>query len=221
MDGDPYRISNTAEMLKFRDEAGTTLKAGHFEQTGDIDLTGCTWAPIVGFTGVYDGGGYEIRGLTFTSSGNVNTAIRGFLSGTSQGAILRDIHLMTDQTIMLGRTAVADDERIRRYRISGIVMITTWMFGTYVGYVASSQALSFDPAAIGLDAAYPALFLTLMIGDLRADRRALRVALVGGTIGAGAVIAGQPGLAPVLATLAVLVAVPGLRRAAARTEGSA
>ncbi len=134
---------------------------------------------------------------------------------------LRDIHLMTDQTIMLGRTAAADDERIRRYRISGIVMITTWMFGTYVGYLASSQALSFDPAAIGLDAAYPALFLTLMIGDLRADRRALHVALVGGTIGAGAVIAGQPGLAPVLATLAVLVAVPGLRRAAARTEESA
>ena len=125
---------------------------------------------------------------------------------------LRDTHLMTDQTIMLGRTATADAERIRRYRISGIVMITTWVFGTILGYLASSRALRFDPAAIGLDAAYPALFLTLMIGDLRSDRKALRVALVGATIGAIAVAVGQPGLAPALATFAVLTALIGPRR---------
>ena len=127
---------------------------------------------------------------------------------------VRDIHLMTDQTIMLGRTAEADAERIRRYRISGVIMITTWVFGTVLGYLASSQALRFDPAAIGLDAAYPALFLTLMIGDLRADRRALRVALTGAAIGAVAVAVGQRGLAPALATFAVLVALIGSGSAA-------
>lgn len=122
---------------------------------------------------------------------------------------LRDIHLMTDQTIMLGRTAVSPTERLRRYRVSGIVMIATWMFGTMLGYLASSQALDFDPAAIGLDAAYPALFLTLMMGELRSDRRALRVALTGAAIGVVAVMAGQPGLAPAVATAAVAVALIG------------
>lgn len=122
---------------------------------------------------------------------------------------VRDIHLMTDQTIMLGRTAIDVPERIRRYRVSGIVMITTWVFGTYLGYLASSTALRFEPAAIGLDAAYPALFLTLMIGDLRADHRARRVALTGAAIGTVAVAIGQPGLAPALATFAVLVALIG------------
>lgn len=122
---------------------------------------------------------------------------------------VRDIHLMTDQTIMLGRTAVDVPERIRRYRVSGVVMITTWMFGTYLGYLASSTALRFEPEAVGLDAAYPALFLTLMIGDLRADHRARRVALAGAAIGTAAVAIGQPGLAPALATFAVLVALIG------------
>lgn len=134
---------------------------------------------------------------------------------------LRDIHLMTDQTIMLGRTAVATSERLRRYRVSGIVMITTWVAGTMLGYVASSQALDFDPEAIGLDAAYPALFLTLMMGELRDDRRALRVALTGAAIGVVAVIAGQPGLAPAAATAAVAVALIGAPREGSQEEDAA
>lgn len=134
---------------------------------------------------------------------------------------LRDIHLMTDQTIMLGRTAVATSERLRRYRVSGIVMITTWVVGTMLGYVASSRALDFDPEAIGLDAAYPALFLTLMMGELRDDRRALRVALTGAAIGVVAVIAGQPGLAPAAATAAVAVALIGAPRETSQEEDAA
>ena len=62
---------------------------------------------------------------------------------------------------------------------AGIVLWLAWVAGTIVG-VIGGDALG-DPTAFGLDAAFPALFLALLIGQLR-SRRAAAAAVIGGAI---------------------------------------
>jgi predicted branched-subunit amino acid permease len=118
---------------------------------------------------------------------------------------LLDLHVMTDQSVMLGRTGAGTAQRARRYREAGAVMIVTWLIGTALGRLAADLALPVDPATIGLDAAYPALFMTLLAPDLRADRRTVLVALLGVAIAVPTVALAPVGAAPAAATLAALV----------------
>ena len=62
---------------------------------------------------------------------------------------------------------------------AGIVLWLAWVGGTIVG-VIGGEALG-DPAALGLDAAFPALFLALLAPQLR-SRTALSVAILGAAI---------------------------------------
>ena len=63
---------------------------------------------------------------------------------------------------------------------AGVVLWLAWVSGTVVG-VIGGDALG-DPAALGLDAAFPALFLALLVGQLTSGRAA-------GAAAAGALIA--------------------------------
>jgi 4-azaleucine resistance transporter AzlC len=85
-----------------------------------------------------------------------------------------------------------------------------WLGGTIVGALGGN--VIGDPKALGLDAVYPAFFLTLLLGELT-DRRARIVAALGGLI-AIALIPVTPAGVPVLA--ASLAALLGLRGASAR-----
>jgi 4-azaleucine resistance transporter AzlC len=67
----------------------------------------------------------------------------------------------------------------RRLVGAGIVLWTAWVGGTIVG-VVGGEALG-DPAALGLDAAFPALFLALLVSHLR-SRRAITAAALGAGI---------------------------------------
>lgn len=62
---------------------------------------------------------------------------------------------------------------------AGIVLWSSWVAGTVVG-VIGGEALG-DPAALGLDAAFPALFLALLVPQLR-SRTAVAAAVLGGAI---------------------------------------
>ena len=62
---------------------------------------------------------------------------------------------------------------------AGIVLWLSWVGGTVVG-VVGGDALG-DPATLGLDAAFPALFLALLVGQLR-SRPAIVAALLGASI---------------------------------------
>ena len=75
------------------------------------------------------------------------------------------------------------------------------MLGTVIGDLL-------DPEAIGLDAAFPALFLALLAPYLR-SRRALVTALVAGAITLVLIPVAPPGVPIVAASLAALI---GLRR---------
>jgi branched chain amino acid efflux pump len=87
----------------------------------------------------------------------------------------------------------------------GILLYVLWVGGTAVGTVVGDLL---DPEAIGLDAAFPALFLALLAPYLR-TRRALVTALVAGGITFVLLPFAPPGVPIVAASLACLI---GLRR---------
>jgi 4-azaleucine resistance transporter AzlC len=89
---------------------------------------------------------------------------------------------------------------------AGLTLFPFWVGGTALGVVAGD--VLGDPERLGLDAAFPALFLALLMPQVRA-RRALAAALLGGGIALGLVPFAAPGLPIVAGAVACLI---GLRR---------
>jgi 4-azaleucine resistance transporter AzlC len=88
---------------------------------------------------------------------------------------------------------------------AGVVLWLAWVGGTIVG-VLGGEALG-DPAALGLDAAFPALFLALLVPQID-GRRALLAAVLGAAIALALVPftpAGVPIIAAASASLVGLV----------------
>jgi 4-azaleucine resistance transporter AzlC len=88
---------------------------------------------------------------------------------------------------------------------AGLLLYVVWVGGTALGTIMGDLL---DPEAIGLDAAFPALFLALLAPYLR-SRRALATAVVAGAITLVLIPVAPPGVPIVAASLAALV---GLRR---------
>jgi 4-azaleucine resistance transporter AzlC len=89
---------------------------------------------------------------------------------------------------------------------AGLLLYTAWLSGTAVGVLAG-DALG-DPKSLGLDGAFPALFLALLAPQLRAPRAAA-AALLGGAIALVLIPITPAGTPIVAASAACLV---GLRR---------
>lgn len=85
---------------------------------------------------------------------------------------------------------------------AGIVLWLAWVVGTVIG-VLGGEALG-DPAALGLDAAFPALFLALLVPQL-VDRRAIAAALLGAGIAITLVPFTPPGIPIIAAAAAALI----------------
>lgn len=89
---------------------------------------------------------------------------------------------------------------------AGLVLYAAWVGGTAVGVVAG-DALG-DPEALGLDAAFPALFLALLAGQI-CSRRALAAAIAGAGLALSLTPLAPAGVPVLAATAAALI---GLRR---------
>jgi len=87
---------------------------------------------------------------------------------------------------------------------AGLALWIAWVVGTVLG-VVGGRALG-DPKAFGLDAAFPALFLALVMPQLR-TRRALAAAVLGAAIALVLVPISPPGVPIVAAALAALIAL--------------
>ena len=93
--------------------------------------------------------------------------------------------------------------RQRAYWIAGVTVFVTWNAGTLAGIVLAGSVG--DPDVLGLDAAFPAGLLALLMGSLR-ERRARRVALVGAAVAVLATPLLPAGLPVLLALVGVGVA---------------
>jgi predicted branched-subunit amino acid permease len=88
---------------------------------------------------------------------------------------------------------------------AGALLYASWVVGTILGIIGGN--LIGDPETLGLDAAFPALFLALLAGQVR-DRRAALAAVAGAGVAALLVPFVAPGL-PIVAASAVCLV--GLR----------
>jgi 4-azaleucine resistance transporter AzlC len=121
-------------------------------------------------------------------------------------------HMMVDESVAF---ALAEpDPRRRRvaYWTCGIALFVAWNTGTVIGAYAGSRLG--DPTALGLDAAFPAALLALLLPSLR-DVRARTVAAAGAAIALTAT-PWLPAGVPVVLALAALPVALVVRRSPAR-----
>ena len=118
---------------------------------------------------------------------------------------LAESQLIVDESWAL--SSRGDGRFDRRLLIgAGLLLYAAWLSGTAVG-VFAGKALG-DPKALGLDGAFPALFLALLVPQLR-SRKATLAALLGGAIALVLIPVSPPGVPIVAASAACLL---GLRR---------
>ena len=120
--------------------------------------------------------------------------------------------VLTSQLIVDESWAIAqrDDGRLDRHLLvgAGLLLLVTWTAGTAIGTLAGD--LVADPESLGLDAAFPALFLALLWPQVR-ERSRLLAALGGAAIALVLMPFTGPGIPIVAASLACLI---GARRSA-------
>lgn len=105
------------------------------------------------------------------------------------------------------------DGRFDRWFLFGATtpQYAAWILGTAAG--ALGGQLLGDTDALGLDAAFPAFFLALLIAEMR-DRLSRHVALAGGLIALALVSFAPPGVPVLAASLAALAGLWWRRRSA-------
>jgi 4-azaleucine resistance transporter AzlC len=140
-------------------------------------------------------------------------------SGAFRGGPLRrllEAQLLVDESWALSSREGGFDRKVLVG--AGGLLYLGWNAGTVAGVLAGDSLT--DPATLGLDAAFPALFLALLASLLRAERN--RTPLLAAVLGAGIALVLTPvtpaGLPVIAATAACLVGLtrPPARQASAR-----
>jgi 4-azaleucine resistance transporter AzlC len=85
---------------------------------------------------------------------------------------------------------------------AGLTIYAAWLAGTAIG-VAFGQVIG-DPARIGLDAAFPALFIALLMPQLRGPKPK-QAAVLGGAIALALIPVAPPGVPIIAASAACLL----------------
>jgi predicted branched-subunit amino acid permease len=109
--------------------------------------------------------------------GPIGVSVAPYLTGPAWSRFLR-AQLVVDESWAIA----AEGEGRFNPRVligAGIVLYAGWVAGTAIGAIGG-EALG-DPATLGLDAAFPALFLALLVPQLR-DRRSIQAAILGAAI---------------------------------------
>jgi 4-azaleucine resistance transporter AzlC len=162
---------------------GVLAQSAGFDPVASIVMSATTFAGSAQFAvvSVLAGGGTVLAAIVAAVLLNARYGPMGLAAARAfGGGPLRRIfeaQLLVDES-----WAVSQQEgRFDRRRLvgAGLVLYAGWVGGTAVG-VAVGSGLG-DPATLGLDAAFPALFLALLV-SLVNSRRALAAALAGGGI---------------------------------------
>lgn len=114
-------------------------------------------------------------------------------------------HLLTDESAAFALLHPRGERRHAVYWLCGVALFACWNLGVVVG--AGVGTLIPDTEALGLDAAFPAILLALVLPSLRSPR-ARRASAVGVVIALATAPFLPAGLPVLLALVGVLVAVP-------------
>ncbi|MFK4100981.1 AzlC family ABC transporter permease [Streptomyces sp. NPDC019531] len=193
---------------------------------GAIAVTGGlpVWVPVVMSLVVYAGSAqFSAVGVLLAGGGPVAAAATGLLLNTRTAAFslavadlfgpgrltrLLGAHLVTDETVAFALAQPDPARRRAAFWVSGLGLFAVWNVTILLGALAGS-ALG-DTGAYGLDAAFPAVLVALVLPTLRKDSAVRRSALLGTGL-ALAVTPTVPAGVPVLVALAGLVVHGGRR----------
>jgi 4-azaleucine resistance transporter AzlC len=134
--------------------------------------------------------------------GPIGVSVAPYLEGSPGARLLRS-QLVVDESWAIA--AEGDGRFDARVLIgAGLVLYVSWIAGTAIGSIGG-EALG-DPASLGLDAAFPALFLALLVPQLR-GRRPLQAAVLGGAIALALTPVAPAGVPIIAASAACLLGV--------------
>ncbi|WP_037944116.1 AzlC family ABC transporter permease, partial [Streptomyces sp. NRRL WC-3774] len=162
---------------------------------GAISVTGGlpVWVPVVMSLLVYAGSAqFSAVGVLLAGGGPVAAAATGLLLNTRTAAFslavadllgrgrlarLLGAHLVTDETVAFALAQPDPARRRAAFWISGLGLFAVWNLGVLAGALAGG-ALG-DTATYGLDAAFPAVLVALVLPALRDSPATRRSALLG------------------------------------------
>jgi 4-azaleucine resistance transporter AzlC len=136
----------------------------------------------------------------------MSAALAPFLRSWSRTRLALFAYQLTDETFALhaGRFAKGETGAAETFGIN-VIAQSAWIGGTVLGLAASTLITDIRP--IGLDYALPAMFIALLLGQLK-SRTHLAVALVAGVLSTALMLAGL-GQSHVLAAT-IIAATTGL-----------
>ena len=163
---------------------GVLARAAGFGWLAPIVMSATTFAGSAQFAAVSIIGDAGTVGAAVAAAlllnaryGPIGVTVAPWLGGSVVSRFLR-AQLVVDESWAL--SAEADGRFDPQVLIgAGLALYGAWVAGTAVGSIGG-EALG-DPSTIGLDAAFPALFLALLVPQLR-GRRPLQAALLGAGI---------------------------------------
>jgi 4-azaleucine resistance transporter AzlC len=179
-------------------------------QTCVMSLVAFTGASQFTFVSVMGAGG----GLAAALPPAVLLAARNGVYALSLGSVVRrgwwrralEAHLVIDESTAMAHAQRDPADRRRGFLLTALAIFVCWNAGTLAGALVGG--VLGDPRALGLDAIFPAVFLALLVPQVR-TRRVLGAAIAGAAI-ATLLLPSAPAGVPVMAS--ALAAAPLLRR---------
>jgi 4-azaleucine resistance transporter AzlC len=152
------------------------------------------WLPVAMSVFVFAGASqFLFIGIVATGASPLTAATAGLLVNTRHipfGLAVADLlgsgwrraagaHLMADETVAFALAQRSHEVRRAVYWLCGTGIFVFWNLGTMIG--AQAGHLITDTAALGLDAAFPAVLVALVLPALR-ERQTRVAALIGAAI---------------------------------------
>ncbi|WP_053202568.1 AzlC family ABC transporter permease [Jiangella muralis] len=159
------------------------------------------------FVGLVASGGNPVAAVLAGLLVNVRHVVFGFTIGDVVGRgwqRLAGSHVMVDESVAFALAQPAGERRRAAYWGCGVALFACWNIGVLAG--ASIGTVVSDPAALGLDAAFPAVLLALVLPALR-DRTTALAAGTGVAVALATAPFLQAGLPVLLALAGVVVAL--------------
>ena len=225
-DGARALLPLSPAVLLFGASFGVLAQSAGFDPAASIVMSATTFAGSAQFAvvGVLGAGGTALAAIAAAVLLNARYGPMGLAAArTFTGGPLRKVlesQLLVDESWAVSQ----EDGRFDRRRMLGAggLLYVCWVGGTVIGVLVGSGLG--DPATLGLDAAFPALFLALMVPLIR-SRNALAAALAGAGIALVLTPLTPAGIPVIAATVGVLFGLlpeRGERRSAAKgSKGSA
>jgi 4-azaleucine resistance transporter AzlC len=113
-------------------------------------------------------------------------------------------HLVIDESTAMAAAQTTDSAKQTAFWVTGITLFTCWNLGSLIGALAGS---AIDPTTFGLDAAFPAAYVAMVMPHLR-HRRGLAAGVVGAAICLVLIPFTPVGVPILCATAAILLGVP-------------